>query len=185
MSSQPERTESLVTEGSAEAHKASQMKQKLTLIGHYLSLGLAPFISICALIIAIYAVSENKSGEDQLNKSKARIENLNVSLSATKSELEKFKIAIVQINGLQEDLHKKEDERMAKIIQNVTPLQVKLKIFPTIEEQLRQVATTSAVAPAVASSVSVASAVAATAEKTKNPQVKAMKEAIDKYNKNN
>jgi uncharacterized protein YoxC len=178
-------TDSHATEEIVESPKASLMKQKLTVVGHYVMLGLAPVISICALVIAVYAVTGNQSGEEQLNKSKVKIDNLNTTLLATKSELEKLKAVIAQTNGLEEDVNKKQDERVTKIIQNITPLQMKLKIFPTLEEQLRQAAIASAVAPAVASGVPVASAVAATTDKTPTPHVKAMKEAIDKYNKNN
>jgi hypothetical protein len=176
----------------AETPKPNPWKQKLTLAGHYIMLGLAPFIAICALAIAVYAITQNQSGEDQLSMSKIKIDSLNLSLSATKGELEKLKVAIAQKNGFQEEVNKKQDERVMKIIQNVTPLQVKLKISPTLEEQLRQAEATSAVAPAIASSVTAASAASSVAAasavanaKHSLPQVKVMKEAIEKYNKNN
>ncbi len=178
-------TDGHATAEAVEVPKASLIKQKLSIVGHYLMLGLAPVLSIIALAIAIYAVTQNQSGEEQLSKSKSKIDNLNASLLATKSELDKLKAAIAQTNGLQDDVDKKQDERVNKIIQNVTPLQVKLKMFPTLEEQLRQAAMASAVAPAAASGIPVASPVAAPAEKQAIPQVKAMKEAIEKYNKNN
>jgi hypothetical protein len=178
----------------AETPKPNPWKQKLTLAGNYIMLGLAPFIAICALAIAVYAITQNQSGEDQLSMSKIKIDSLNLSLSATKGELEKLKVAIAQKNGFQEEVNKKQDERVMKIIQNVTPLQVKLKISPTLEEQLRQAEATSAVAPAIASSVTAASAASSVAAasavananaKHSLPQVKVMKEAIEKYNKNN
>jgi uncharacterized protein YoxC len=177
--------DSHATEDAAEAPKTSLLNQKLTVAGHYIMLGLAPALSICALVMAVYALTEDHSAEEQLSRVKLKIDSLNLSLSATKSELEKLKAVIAQTNGLQDDVNKKQDERVTKIIQNIIPLQVKLKIFPTLEEQLRQAAATSAVPPAAASSVPAASAVAATAAKQLLPQVKVMKEAIDKYNKNN
>jgi hypothetical protein len=108
--------------------------------------------------------------------------------------VEKLKTAIAQANVLQAEANKKQDEQAVKIIQNITPLQVKLKILPTLEEQLRQAAAASAVVPtaasavaatSVASAVVAASAVAAPAVKQHLPQVKVMKEAIEKYNKEN
>ncbi len=177
--------DSHATEDATEAPKTSLMKQNLTVARHYIMLGLVPALSICALVIAVFAVTENQSGEEQLSRTKLKIDSLNLSLSATKSELEKLKVATAQTNGLQEEVNKKQDDRVTKIIQNVTPLQVKLKISPTLEEQLRQAVTVSAVAPAAVSSVPAASAVATTATKQPLPQVKVMKEAIDKYNKNN
>jgi len=178
-------TDGRATEEVAEAPKLSPLRQKLTLVGHYIMLGLAPVISVCALGVAVLAVTGNQSGEEQLSKSMAKIDSLNVSLSTTKSELEKLKVAIVQEKGLQEEERKKQEERLAKIVQNVTPLQIKLKISPTLEEQLRQAAAASAVIPTAASSAVATSAVAATPEKKPIPQVQVMKEAIEKYNKNN
>jgi hypothetical protein len=188
-------SDSRATEEAAEVPKTSLLKQNLAVAKRYILLGFAPAISICALAIAVYALTQNQSGDEQLSMSKFKIDGLNLSLSSTKAELEKLKAAVAQANGLQEEVNKKQDERAMKIIQNLTPLQVKLKISPTLEEQLRQAAAASAIAPAVASSVAaasavassvaVASAVAPTNTKQTLPQVKVMKEAIEKYNKNN
>jgi hypothetical protein len=187
-------SDSHATEEAEEVPQTSPLKQKLALAGHYAMLGLAPAISICALFVAVYAVNQNQSGEEQLNRSQLKIDSLNLSLSATKGEVEKLKTAIAQANVLQAEANKKQDEQAVKIIQNITPLQVKLKILPTLEEQLRQAAAASAVVPtaasavaatSVASAVVAASAVAAPAVKQHLPQVKVMKEAIEKYNKEN
>lgn len=179
-------TDSRAAEDTAEAAKIDPLRQKLALVGHYAMLGLAPFISVCALIVAVLAVTGNQSGEEQLSKSKARIDSLSTTLSATKSDLEKLKASITQDKALQEEERKKQEEQVARIIQNITPLQMKLKISPTLEDQLRQAAATSAVMPAATSGVPAISAVAAApTEKPLLPQVKVMKDAIDKYNKNN
>ena len=177
-------SDSRATEEVAEAPKVSPLRQKLTLAGHYAMLGLAPFIAVCALIVAVFAVTGNQSGEEQLGKSKAKIENLNTALLATKSDLDKLKASIALDKAMQDDERKKQEERIGKIIQNITPLQMKLKISPTLEDQLRQVAS-SAIVPAAVSSVPAVAAVATSAEKSSLPQVKVMKEAIEKYNKNN
>jgi hypothetical protein len=188
-------SDSRATEEAAEVPKTSLLQQNLAVAKRYIMPGLVPSISICALVIAVYALTQNQSGDEQFNKTKIKIDGLNLSLSATKGELEKLKAAVAQTNLLQEDVNKKQDERAMNIIQNVTPLQVKLKISPTLEEQLRQTAAASAIAPAVAPSVAAASAVAPsvaaasavapTNTKQPLPQVKVMKDAIEKYNKNN
>ena len=175
-------------EGSAETSKAQLMREKLTVVGHYIMLGLAPVISVIALAVGVLAVTGNHSGEEQLSKSMAKLDILSANLAASKAELERLKLALAQGKNAQEEERKKQDEQLAKIIQNITPLQVKLKISPTLEEQLRQAASAATVAtalPVVASSVPAASAVTTTAEKKLSPKVKVMKDAIDKYNKSN
>ena len=173
------------TEEVVAAPKLSPLRQKLILVGHYIMLGLAPVISVCALGVALLAVTGNQSGEEQLSKSMAKIDSLNVSLATTKGELEKLKVSIVQEKGMQDEERKRQEERLEKIIQNITPLQQKLKISPTLDEQLRQATATSAVMPKTALNTSATSAVTATAEKKPNAQAQIMKEAIEKYNKNN
>lgn len=172
-------------EEKTDTPKVSPIRQKLSLIAHYILLGLVPVISVISLAIGVFALTANRSGEEQLSKSVAKIESLNASLSASKAELEKLKASIAQENIAQEEERKKLDDKLAKIVQNITPLQVKLKIFPTLEEQLRQAAVASAVLPAVASSVPAATAVSNSAEKKPLSQVQVMKEAIEKYNKSN
>ena len=177
----------------AEPAKVSPLKQKLTLVGHYAMLGLAPVLSVCALVIAVVAVTGNQSGEEQLSKAIAKTESLNAGLAATKSELDKLKLSIAQDKAQQEEERKKHEDQFTRIIQNITPLQVKLKISPTLEDQLRQAVSGTSVAPAGPSSVQAANpsvpaaspAPTAAANKSSLPQVKAMKDAIEKYNKIN
>jgi tetrahydromethanopterin S-methyltransferase subunit B len=148
-------------------------------------LGLVPVLSVIALAIGVVAITGNRSVEEQLSKYTTKIENLNASLTFSKIELEKLKTSIAQEKSFQEEERKKVDEKIEKIIHNLTPLQVKLKMFPTLEDQLRLAAMTSAVVPATASSVPATSAVASVTEKKPTKQVQVMKEAIEKYNKNN
>jgi hypothetical protein len=127
-------------------------KSKLKVIGHYILLGLTPVISLAALGVAVFAMMGAHSGESQLSKSAAKVESINASLAATKAELDKLKLSLaheksVQENAQEED-RKKQEKLLAKIVQNITPLQVKLKISPTLEAQLRQEGASSAVLPA-------------------------------------
>jgi hypothetical protein len=127
--------------------------QKLAVVGHYLMLVLVPLVSLGALGLAGYAVMGSHSEEKQLSKSIAKVENLNAgltaSLSATKAELDKLKLAIVHDKSIQDEERKKQDERLTKVIQNITPIQMKLKIKPTLDDQFRQVAGVSSVTPVV------------------------------------
>jgi predicted nucleic acid-binding Zn-ribbon protein len=95
-------------------------------------------VAVLALTVAVIAVTSNQSSQAQVSKAAAQIENLNTSLSASQSELEKLKAAMAQEKNIQDNERKKLDDRMTIIIQNITPLQKKLKISPTLEEQLRQ-----------------------------------------------
>jgi hypothetical protein len=125
---------------------------------------------------------------------------LNASLSDTKGELDNLKFAMSREKTMHGEERKKVDERDTKIIQNVSRLQTKLKVAPTLEDQLREVASAPAAAPAVISVVSAPAAVVPTATVVvdkkpavaapapkatdKTPaQAKALKDAIEKFNK--
>jgi hypothetical protein len=96
---------------------------------------------------------------------------------------------------MQEDERKKQDEKnnnqdeqAIKIIQNVSKMQVKMRISPTLEDQLRQPVIASAVGAVPATVAPAAAPVAKAAVPTGNdkkysPQVQAIKDAIDKLNK--
>lgn len=193
--------------------KADKARLKLKMIARYALLGLVPVVAVGALAVALISITDNRSGQKQLGEMAAKMESLNASLSATKAELEKLKASAAKEKALQNEELSKRDERIAKIIQNITPLQVKLKIRPTLDEQLQQSAgapdvapTVSHAAPAAAphtvashgaaaphaaapatphasGATSVPAKTPAAADKTISPQVKAMKEAIEQYNK--
>lgn len=175
--------------------KMELIRIKLKVITHYAMLGFAPAVSAIALILAVIAIVGNKSVQTELTQGAPKFESISTSLSASKGELEKIRAAMEEQNKLQTEELKKLDEQMEKIIQNVSLLQVKMKISPTLEEQLRQPAS----APAAAS-IAPASAVAAVppahppvtaapaiipkpVEKKLSPQGRSIKEAIEKFNK--
>lgn len=158
---------------------------KLAAIGHYILLGIAPVIAIIALGVGVFAVNGNHSEEERLGKSVAKIESLTASLTTTKNELEMLKATLAREKNVREDERKDQDERLTKIVQNITPLQIKLKIKPTLEDQLHQAAGASSVLPTTAASAPVPTAAASGNDKKLSPQVRAIKEAIEKYNKHN
>lgn len=198
------------SDGSVALSKADKARLKLKLIARYALLGLVPVVAVGALVVAVIAITDNRSGQKQLGEMAAKIEGLNTSLSATKAELEKLKASAAKEKAQQNEELLKQDERVTKIIQNITPLQVKLKIRPTLDEQLQQPAGAPAPAPAAAVShtapataphtvaphgaaapatphasgaTSAPAKTPAATDKTISPQVKAMKEAIQQYNK--
>ena len=93
----------LEEEKEAEPPKASPIRQKLVLIGHYIMLGLAPVIAVIALGIGVVAVIGNRSGEEQLSKSIAKIDSMTANLATIKIELEKLKISIAHEKNAQEE----------------------------------------------------------------------------------
>jgi hypothetical protein len=178
----------------------SDMRAKLKIAAHYAMLGFAPVVSVVALVIAVVAVSGNSSKSDraQLSEYAARIESLNASLSETRNELENHKLAMVREKSQHADERKKADEYDAKVVQNISRLQAKMKVSPTLEEQLREAEKVPASAPVVgnAASAPVTAPAATVAEKKPPipepvikqsektaPQVKALKEAIQKFNR--
>jgi hypothetical protein len=207
----------------ASAPESGGWREKLKPAAHYALLAFAPVVSIVALIVALVA-SGNRSDQAQLVEVNARIDKLEASLQASRAEVENLKFAMSREKSLRGDERKKDEELDAKVIQNVSRLQAKLKVTPTLEEQLR----TEANAPVAASHVESTAPVAATAsapvapgkaqaasapasagadrkpavpvtapktegkkpeapakkvEQKMSPQVKAIKDAIDQYNK--
>lgn len=168
------------------------MRLKLKFISNYVLDGFAPFVAVIALIVAVVAVNGNKSGQAQLSQSAAKIDSLSASLLASKAELEKLKVAISQQKYLHEGESNKQDERAMQIVQSVSKLQVKVKISPTLEEQLLQPASASAVTPLVANAASApvaavpvpaTAAISTGADKKPGAQVQILKQAINKFNK--
>jgi hypothetical protein len=184
-------------------------REKLKLAAHYAMLGFAPVVSVVALVVAVFVPGKHPD-QAQQSEVDSRVESLNANLPASRGELDNFKIAMAHERSMREEERKKQDEQDKKIIQNVTRLQVKMKISPTLEEQLREAASARAVTSAVASApvaaspavvavsapvvtLPVAAAVSAPvaasappkAEKAdkKHAQVKALKEAIEKFNR--
>lgn len=110
--------------------KAALMRLRLKRIASYAMLGFAPGMAVLALVIAI---SGNQSSQMQLGNASAKVDSLSTSLSESKSEIDKLKAAMAQEKTMHEN-------RVAKIIQDVTQLQVLMQVFPTLEEELHQAA---------------------------------------------
>jgi hypothetical protein len=188
---------------------AGDAREKLKLAAHYAMLGFAPVVSVVALVVAVL-VPDKHPDQARQSEVNSRVDSLNASLMASRSELDNYKVAMAHERSAREEERKKQDERDKKIIQNVTRLQVKMKISPTLEDQLREAVSARAVTSAVASApvaaspaiiaisapvvtspaaVAISAPVAASAppkaEKAdkKHAQVKALKEAIEKFNK--
>jgi hypothetical protein len=152
-------------EEAAPAAKTGSLMEKLKLVAHYVMLGFAPVASLLALIFAVMAYTGNQSNRAQLNEANARITSLSVPQYEPKGELDIFNVSLAHEKALLADERKKQVEQDAKIVANVTQLQVKLKVSPTLEEQLRGDAKApvsaprAASAPVAASSVTVATPV--------------------------
>lgn len=175
-------------------------------------IGFAPFVSVVALVVGVIALTSNQSQADRakLQELTARVDGLNASLSAIRNDLETLKLNSAREKNLHAEERKKLDEQDAKIIQSVTHLQVKLKVSPTLETQLREAASAPVAASSVAGAVSAPVAAPAlpaagkdqtatatkpaapasnakskpeAAGKKESPQVKAMRDAIEKFNK--
>lgn len=114
------------------------VRMKLKLIANYAMDGLIPAVAVIALIVAVMAINGNKSGLAQLGKATAMIDSLSASLLASNRELEKLKTTMAAEKSMQEQENKNQNEMMKKIIQNVSPIQSKMKITPTLQEQLLQ-----------------------------------------------
>ena len=109
---------------------------KLKLFSSYILDGFAPVVAAIALIVAVMAISGNKSGQAEFAQNAAKISSLSESLLASKAEVEKLKAVIEQEKIAKDEERKKQDEQMTKIIQGVSKLQAKMKVSPTLDEQM-------------------------------------------------
>lgn len=180
----------------------SRMGGIVKLVIHYTILGFAPVVAVAALIVAVVAVSRTPAVPAQTVEATARIESLSASLLEAKNELESIKLTLARERSARAEERRKAEEREAMIVRHVTQLQGKLKVTPTLEQQLKEAADVPAPAhgaPAAAgehnapalsvpaatdkSHSAVPAAPAPHAENEKSSaQVKALKEAIEKFN---
>jgi hypothetical protein len=206
-------------EAKATPSKADKIRLQMKVVAHYALLGLGPLLATAALVVAVMALMGNRSGHDQLEQNATAIANLTASLATSKAEVDKLKLNALKETSAQNERFKKMDERVNLIIQNVIPLQVKLKMSPTLEQQLSLPASAVAApvahppapaathapaavqksvakaappphvehapakAPAKPSAAPVAKPAKPDGDKELSPQVRAMKEAIERYNK--
>jgi hypothetical protein len=182
---------------------------RLKSIARYALIGFAPVMSVAALIVGVIALSNLQSRTDQIKSEEltSRIDSLSKNLSDTRNELESLKFTLSREKAMRGEERRKLDEQDAKIIQSVTRLQVRLKVSPTLEEQVRAPASAPAPAPVGAVSAPAVVPVSPATNKTqvtskqapaRKPvaatpkpkatdnsaeQVKALREAIEKFNK--
>lgn len=126
---------------------AGQLRARLALVGHYALLGLAPVLSAVALIFALLAYTGNQSNRTQLNEISARLDGISTSHSESKGETDIFQVSLAREKALLAEERKKQVDKDAKIISSVTQLQNKLKVSPTLEEQMKEAAKASSPRP--------------------------------------
>lgn len=206
-------------EGGASS-KSQAMQMKLKKVLGYAVMGFAPVVALTALGIAVSVLLGNQSAHTQLHNDAVAIERLNSALAVSKIELERLKVAAAKESAAQNEKLKQQDGELMKLTQSIIPLQIKLKISPTLgdpvlpaslsepqpavvhpvpvkekvvvhsppevsHKAIPKKAKAAAVEPHAASAVAapVKSSESSEADKKLSPQVRAMKEAIEKFNK--
>ncbi len=182
-------------------------KQRLKRILVIVLSALSPVLAVVAIGVALYTLSAGRSERANTEKYAAAIDAANASLAASRQELDKLKLsaaALARENAELADKLKKQDALLARVVQNITPVQARLKMAPTLESQLQQLASgvasvpvpSAAAAPAhegkmkpQASAQHSGKAVEKKAQKPfqpereLSPEAKAMKEAIERFNR--
>lgn len=185
MTDQPKHDEShKEVEEAASPSKMDNIRILLKKAAHYAMLGLVPMIAIAALIVAGMAFSANRSSQakltaalSKLNAANAALKTSKAELANIKTELSSLKAEIAQRKTEQEEARKSQETLDEKIVQNVSRIQAKQKMSPTLEEQLKPKASAPAAVPPVSSTKTAPPATG------KNlPQVQVIKEAIQKFN---
>jgi hypothetical protein len=179
---------------------------KLKLVAGYALDGFAPFAAVVAIIIAVIALNGNKSDQPQLAQNAATLAAMKAALQASGSELDKLKVAMAQEKAAYDEDRKRQNERMTQVIQSVSKLQAKLKISPTLEEQVQLSISAVVAAPPLAAASPPATPVTAKAaaqapvtantgkapvaatvvtgtDKSSSARMNALKDSIDKFNR--
>lgn len=180
MARQPEDDEDLET-AAATTHSSSPLVL-------YIVTGVAAFIAVGALGTAIFALNSNRAMQEQLDTNKSNIRKIANVLNEARVEVKRLNIALAQEKAATRQARAKHEELMTKVVQNLSPLQTRLKIHPTLEEQLRQ-AEAAASAPAATSTLAPTRPAEAkpaaphNAEPKHSPEVNSMLKAIKEFNK--
>lgn len=169
---------------SNDSPNAESGRSKLVSILRFAMIGFVPLIAIIASAIAGFAVSASRASQAQLNNVSSQLKNANAALSASKTEIANLKALVVNLNAKREKDQSNQEALTRQIVQNVSRLQVKAKISPTLEEQLQQAASSHAGAPPIAGVKTTTSAAAAEVPGKNSPKAQAIKEAIETFNKN-
>ena len=159
------------------ASTISQARLKLKPGLNYVLDGFPPVIAVIALVAAVFALNESRSLRAQLSTAVAKIESLSTSTGfasredfdkvkasvegidkgkASIEELDKVKAVMAQEKITHEAELARQSERNTKIIQGVSKLQVKMKVSPTLEAQMREPVVVPVAAPAPSAAVKAA-----------------------------
>jgi hypothetical protein len=143
--------------------KAGLARERLGLVAHYVMLGFAPVVSVLALVFAVTAYLGTQSNHAQLGTVNSRIDSIGAVQAEPKGELDIFEVSLAHEKAQLAEERKKQAEHEAKIVKDVTQLQVKMKVSPTLEEHLREGASAPVPASPVAAIPVIASSVASAA----------------------
>lgn len=157
---------------------------KARLFANYVLDGFAPFSAVIAIVIAVMALNDNKVIQAELAKNVAVIEQLNANFLLSKAELDKLKIAMTQERAVHDEERKKLNDKMMQIIHGASKMQDKLKISPTLEQQMQPLVISPVTQLVTPISVVVPPANTVPAVKNKSGvRMDALKEKIDTLNK--
>ncbi|MDZ4201385.1 MAG: hypothetical protein U1C96_04465 [Gallionella sp.] len=164
-------------------------------IGSIAMMAIAPLLAMLAIAIALIAVSENRSGQEQMGKLRTQIKELSAAMSESKDELDLLKATTARDKSAWRDEQDTAKAREAEIIRHVTAAETKLKISPTLEQQLQAASAPAATdgqaaidvpapesAPPAEAAKPAAKEPAGKPAAKRSPQAQSIKDAIDKYN---
>jgi hypothetical protein len=158
--------------------KSEIRRLKFKRVAEFVMDALAPLIAVIAVVIAVIALNAARSNRTEFGQNSSTLEHLNANLKAAKAEVEKLKLTILQEKMTQTQLLIKQDEQTRLIVQQVSKLQEKLKISPTLEVQMLQVVSTVNVSHPLTTAT-----IATEPAKNATPQGQNLKGTVDKLNK--
>ncbi|MFA6014404.1 MAG: hypothetical protein WC742_05005 [Gallionellaceae bacterium] len=154
MASHPESAENSSAENAADAScakpsKLDALRVKLKVLTHYLGLGFVPGIAVFGVVLGSWALIQNSANKHRIESDAAVIEELRTTLAMSRKEFDRLKTVVHKEKTVHGEKLKKHEERIAKIVENLTPIQVKLRISPTLEQQLNPPEAVSIVPPVI------------------------------------
>ena len=143
---------------------------------HYLLMGAGAFLGIVALMFAVIMMIRIPAMQTRVADAAAKVHKLEADLTSSRIEMKKLKDALKQEHTARMQAAQRHAAMSAQIVSDVSQIQTRLKIHPTLEQKISLSGSASAVPGTAPMAGSTANG------KQPADQAKAMLNAIKKFN---
>lgn len=100
----------------------------------YLISSITPTLALIALALAAFIFFKTQSTHQQIIHLGSEIEKQKAALNDYAKEINALKSSMAQHQSTQQELQKRHDQQMREVIQGVSQIQNRMKIFPTLDD---------------------------------------------------